>query len=291
MMMLFGGFAFSQNNYDYYPTSYDNGYYSDSEDAFYFPDDYYYEYPADYYTNDFYYNYYNDYQRSITDINWNRFFIQNRLSPWQIQQIIYLNQAFPTFDAWNSYYHYNPDRWYYDRFYALQQILGPNVFVVFQNVYYNGYSPFTFYRNYRIKHYAPIVYVVPRYRNVNINIYRIDRHQYHQNHGWSYTSRDGVRFNNSPRNGGNGGFRNQGGFRNDDGRNNTTRFDGNSGNRNSSSTRDFKTSENPSRNNNSGGFRTNSDRNQNKIQQRKQPSEKRSAPKNSGRTSGKFVSR
>lgn len=286
-MIFCGGFVFSQNNYDYYPTSYDNGYYSDSEDSFYFPDDYYYEYPADYYTDDLYYNYYNDYQRSITDINWNRFFAQNRLSAWQIQQVIYLNQAFPTFEAWNSYYRYNPDRWYYDRFYALQQILGPNAFVAFQNVYYNGYSPFVYYRNYRIKHYAPIVYVVPRYRNVNINIYRIDRHQYHRNHGWSYNPREGYGFRNTP---GNSGFRNQNGFRNNEGRNNTPRLEGNSGNRNSP-TRDFKTSENPTRNNNSGGFRNTPERTP-KVQPGNRSFEKRTAPNNSGRSSGqRLVSR
>lgn len=172
----------AQNYPDYYPNGpYNNGtYYGADEDAFYFPDDYYYEYPSDYYSNDLYRSYYDDYRRSIADVNWNRFFQMQRLSPWQVQQVLMLNDSFASYAAWNSYYRYNPDRWYYDRFYALQRILGPSVFVVFQNNYYNGYNPVVYYQNYNRRHYARNIYVVPRYRNVNVNVYRINRTQFHQ---------------------------------------------------------------------------------------------------------------
>lgn len=220
MKKIFFGFSVffatlisAQNYPDYYPTNTNNNsYYGSEEDAYYFPDDYYYDYPQDYYTNSLYESYYNDYQRSIYDVNWNRFFAQYRLNPWQVQQIMMLNDSFASYSAWNSYYRHNPDRWYYDRFYALERIMGPQVFVVFQNNYYRGYSPVVYYQNYRRQHYVTNVYVVPRYRNINVNRYRVDRVQYHQN-----SPRPDFGFQNSPRNG-NGHWNNttnNNGFRND----------------------------------------------------------------------------
>ena len=210
----------------YYPDSYpkqNNGYYNDYDDEFYFPDDYYYEYPSDYYRNDLYTSYYNDYQRSIYDVNWNRFFSMYRLSPWQIQQIMMLNDQFPSYASWNSYYRYNPDRWYYDRFYALERILGPRVFVVFQNNYYNGYHPVNYWQNYRRQHYVTHVYVVPRYKNINVNRYRVNRVTYHQSN-----PRKNIGFQNSQRSG-NGNWNtapNSNGFRNDGSSNNGARDNG-----------------------------------------------------------------
>lgn len=209
-MLMTGSLAFAQTYTDYYPTStsfYEDGLYSEDDDSFYFPDDYYYEYPADYYTEDFYRNSYNDYQQSIHDINWERFFYENRLTNWQIQQIMDLNRMYGSYDAWNHYYRFNPDRWYYDRFFAIRTILGPRLFVIFQNVYYGGYSPFMYYRNYRMRHYSPVVYVMPRYSNVNINRYKVDRIRYHQNNGWY--NRPTIGLNGNTRTGakGTGGFR------------------------------------------------------------------------------------
>lgn len=182
LSVLFAMSVSAQNYPDYYPTNgNNNNYYEEYNDEYYFPDDYYYEYPSDYYTNDFYQNYYNDYRKSIYDVNWNRFFATYHLSPWQIREIIMLNERFPTFSAWNSYYRYNPDRWYYDRFFALQQILGPKIYVIYQNNFYNGYNPVVYFRNYRIKHYIPAICIIPRYRNINVNIYRIDKNTFHQN--------------------------------------------------------------------------------------------------------------
>lgn len=93
-----------------------DGYYSDEDDRNYFPDDYYYNYPQDYYPGDYYQSYYNDYRNSIINIDWNGFFVQNRLNRWQVDQIMRLNNLYASFTAWDNFYRYNPDRWYYDRF-------------------------------------------------------------------------------------------------------------------------------------------------------------------------------
>ncbi len=298
-LLFLGSLSFAQNYPDYYPTNnnYDNGYYTDSDDEYYFPEDYYYQYPNDYYTNDYYSNSYNDYQRSINNINWNRFFVENRLSPWQIQQIMYLNEMYPSFTSWNNYYHYNPNRWYYDRYYALQQILGAQVFVVFQNVYYGGYSPVVYYRDYCMTHYRPNIYVMPRYRNVNINLYRVDRRQYHQNNGYYYNPRQGYGFKNSPRSGSNGnwnnssnnnGFRNTEGFRGGNQNNQNPRIEGNANPRaGSSQNKEFRSPN--SGNNNSSGFRK-SNSNSSERGQNNQKNGQRSN-QNTGRSANRLVNR
>lgn len=233
-----------------------DGYYSDQDDQNYFPDDYYYNYPQDYYPTDYYQNYYNDYRNSIININWNVFFNQNRLNRWQIDQILRLNNLYVSFSNWNNYYRYNPDRWYYDRFYALERIMGPRVFVVFQNNYYRGASPVVYFQNYRRTYYTPRYRPMPRYRNVNINIYRVDRAKFRRSDNPTFN----IVRSNRPNNGfrgdirdNNSGFRNQsdnrtrgnnsGGFRNDNDRvrNNNNGFRGNSDNNN--------------RTGNNGGFR------------------------------------
>ncbi len=243
LALVLGTFVFSQDYYDTYPSEY-NGYeyYDNSYD---YPDDYYYNYPTDYYPDQYYQGYYNDYQKAVYSVNWDQFFFQNRLSPFQINQILMLNNRFASYDAWNSYYRYNPDRWYYDRFYALQNILGPRVFVVYQNVYFRGASPFVFYRNRCVNFYARRYPVRPVYRNVNINIYKVNRGNFKdgfrnigRNQGMINQPRnnDGIRTqpirngangNNiggirNPQNGGsrpndNGGIRNTGGIRNENG--------------------------------------------------------------------------
>lgn len=248
LSVFFTALISAQNFPDYYPSSNNPNYNSNDyyDDETYFPDDYYYEYPSDYYTNDFYQGSYNDYQRSIADVNWNRFFSQYRLAPWQIQEIMMLNSQFASYNAWNSYYRFNPDRWYYDRFYALQNIMGPQIFVIFQNNYYNGYNPVIYYQNYRRQHYVTNIYVLPRYRKINVNRYKIDRNQFHQNN-----PRSQMGFNNSTRNG-NGNWQNNSnnGTRNQNSMSTNPRTDG------------FRTQE-PVRNSPSlsnSGTRTNSDR-------------------------------
>ena len=181
-MLMFGSFAFSQYYQDTYPDYYGNEYY---DSQYSYPDDYYYNYPTDYYPEDYYQNYYNDYRNSFVNINWNGFFRNYRLSPWQIQAIIDLNNRFPSFIAWNSYYGMNPDRWYYDRFYALERILGPQVFVVYQKNYYRGLSPIVYFQNYRTNYYVVNFHIRPKYRNVDIVRYRVDR--YNLNDTWKST--------------------------------------------------------------------------------------------------------
>ena len=251
--------------------SQNDGYYSDQDDQDYFPDDYYYNYPQDYYPQDYYQTNYNDYRNSIISINWNGFFAQNRLNRWQIDQILRLNNLYISFSTWNNYYRYNPDRWYYDRFYALQRIMGPQVYVVFQNNYYRGYSPVVYFQNYRRTHYAPIYRPMPRYRNVNINIYRVDRAKFRRNDNPTFnivrSQRPNNGFRGSVRDGNNGGFRNQSenrnnnnsGFRNDNNgvRNNGGfRGSGDNGVRNGGG---FRTERSENSNNgggrNNGGFR------------------------------------
>ncbi|WP_379968927.1 hypothetical protein [Epilithonimonas sp. UC225_85] len=202
LAIIFGGLISAQDYYDTYPQEY-NGYeyYDNSYD---YPEDYYYNYPTDYYPDQYYQGYYNDYRNAVYAVNWDQFFFQNRLSPFQINQIIMLNNRFASYEAWNSYYRWNPDRWYYDRFYALQNILGPRVFVVYQNVYFRGASPFVYYRNRCVNFYARRYPVRPIYRNVNINIYKVNRGNFRE--GFRNPGRNQGMID-SPRN--NGGFRNQ----------------------------------------------------------------------------------
>ncbi len=160
----------NSNNY-----SNNNSYYGDNYD---YPDDYYYDYPTDYYPSSYYQSYYNDYRNSIISINWPKFFRKYHLNRFQIDQIIYLNQLYPSFSVWDSYYGTNPDRWYYERFYALQNILGPQIFIVFQKHYYHGYNPVVYFQNYRKTYYVPRYHVQRQYRNVNIVQYKVDRNNY-----------------------------------------------------------------------------------------------------------------
>ncbi|KFF08435.1 hypothetical protein [Chryseobacterium luteum] len=253
-----------------------DGYYNDEDDRNYFPDDYYYNYPQDYYPGDYYQGNYNDYRNSIVNVNWNVFFRDNRLNRWQIDQILSLNNLYVNFSTWNNFYRYNPDRWYYDRFYALERILGPRTFVVFQNNYYHGASPVVYFQNYRRTYYAPRYAVMPRYRNVNINIYRVDRSRFRRmdnptfnvirtgsrsNNGFrgsrddynsgGFRKRDDNNFRNE-----NNGVRNSGGFRGNSENNGTRGGFGNSGGFRGNNNANRERA--PRKENNSGGFRGNS---------------------------------
>lgn len=273
LSVFFATLISAQNYPDYYPSNTtNNDYYGDAEDAYYFPDDYYYDYPSDYYTNDFYQNSYSDYRNSIENVNWNRFFATYRLAPWQVQQVRILNNMYPSYSSWDYDYRFNPDRWYYDRFYALERILGPQIFVIYQNNYYQGYSPVVYYQNYRRQHYVTNIYVVPRYRNINVRKYRIDRTNYHQsnprnNFGFRDTPRNGNgNWNSTPRA---NGFREndtmQNGTKNDGFRNgtesnsNTIQKPNNGGFRNNAEVPSTNNSEKPQ----NGGFRNNDTRSKN----------------------------
>lgn len=265
MKKIFIGFALSlatlsfaqqypNNGYgnDGYDNGYENNSYSNQDDQNYFPDDYYYNYPQDYYPTDYYQNYYNDYRNSIVNVNWNVFFTQNRLNRWQIDQVLRLNSLYGSFATWNNFYRNNPDRWYYDRYYAMERILGPRVFVTFQNDYYHGSSPIVYFQNYRRTYYTPRYRPMPRYRNVNINIYRVDRAKFRGNNNPTLNIvRTSQRENNGFRGSGrdnNSGFRNQS-------NNNSGNFRG-SGNNGVRNNGGFRTNtENTGGTRNTGGFR------------------------------------
>ena len=306
LSVFFATLISAQNYPDYYPTNSNDGYYGDYDDEYYFPDDYYYQYPSDYYTNTLYQSYYNDYQRSIYDVNWNRFFSTYRLSPWQMQQIMMLNDRFANYSAWTSYYRYNPDRWYYDRFYELERILGPRVFVIFQNNYYNGFNPVNYWQNYRREHYVNYVYIVPKYRHININRYKVDRVVYHQNNprsnfGFKDSPRTGNgNWNSTPRN--NNNVRNEGSLQNNN-RNDGLREGTSLGNaprtQNNGNKNGMRTDSNSQ--SNSGGFRNNGSELRNSTPERKVESNNKGfrnqtpatpTPSNSTRISGmRFTSR
>ena len=156
-------------------SNYNNNNSYSSNDNNDYPDDYYYDYPTDYYPQSYYQSYFNDYRNSIVSINWDQFYRRYNLSPDQIQRIIYLNQQYSDFNSWNSYYSVNPDRWYYERFFAMRNILGPQIFVVYQRNYYHGYNPVVYFQNYRRSYYQPRYNINVQYRNVNITRYKIDR--------------------------------------------------------------------------------------------------------------------
>ena len=304
LALVLGTFVFAQDYYDTYPSEY-NGY-EYYEQSYDYPEDYYYNYPTDYYPDQYYQGYYNDYQKAVYSVNWDQFFMQNRLSPFQINQIMMLNNRFASYDAWNSYYRWNPDRWYYDRFYALQNILGPRIFVVYQNVYFRGASPFVYYRNRCVNFYARRYPVRPIYRNVNINIYKVNRGNFkegfrsigrNQNMIQPNRNNDGIR-NQPIRSGaiGNnlGGTRNPqlGGIRTNE--NNDIRTTENGGTRNQGGIRNgngniktqFPTIQNDGIRNQNNGIRQNQN-SERKIENRSN-NLRNSAPKsgNSGRNSG-----
>lgn len=300
LAIIFGGLVSAQDYYDTYPNEY-NGYeyYDNSYD---YPEDYYYNYPTDYYPDQYYQGYYNDYRRAVYNVNWNRFFSQHRLSPFQIEQILMLNNRFASYDAWNSYYRWNPDRWYYDRFYALQNILGPRIFVVYQNVYFRGASPFVYYRNRNVNFYARRYPVRPVYRNVNINIYKVNKGNFKEgfrnvgrNQNMIQTNRnDGIRTQpiRSGANGNNiGGTRISG----------SGRTENNSGTRNQNGIRNnndnIRTQSAPIRNegtrNQNNGIRQNQN-SERKIENRSNGGQRNASPKseNGNRNSGmRFTSR
>lgn len=253
----YGNNQYGNNSYEYYYDDYN------------YPDDYYYEYPDDYYTRDFYRGSYNDYRNAIISINWDRLFVEFRLSPRQVREIRILNDRFAGYNYWFNYYRYNPDRWYYDRFIALERILGPRVYVVFYQRYYNNYNPIVYFRNYRVNHYRPVVYVTPRYRNVDVRTFKNDAYRTggFRNNDRAYN--DNRNFEKSREN---SGFRSgsseerprdNGGFRSSDSRNDNDR---NYGNQNQQPSRNegFRSvspqrSENQNRGNEavrSGGFRS-----------------------------------
>ncbi len=254
--LLMASLAFAQ----YYPSQNypDSGYTQTgwrddwNDDEFYdyaynhFPDEYFYEYPVDYYPQGYYESYYNDYRQSISTINWNNFVREFNLNPYQIQALLSLNRRFPSFQVWINYYGSNPNRWYYDRFYELERILGPRIYVVFQNRYFRGHSPVRYFQDYHKTYYAPRYTVVPRYRNSDRDHYRIDRDRYFQQKSQGNW------------NGGQLNTHDPGGFINS--RNESSIFRENQGRRNINSPYGEKRTTTPFPDHSSGGFRNGTER-------------------------------
>lgn len=177
---------------------YYNDYYYSSQ----FPEEYYYDFPSDYYADDYYVSYYNDYRRSIQSVDWNRFFYQFNLSSSQARRVAQLNRKYPTYGSFMAKYRYNADRWYYDRFYALRNILGSKVYALYQNQYYRGNDPIAYHRQYRVNYYEPRYQVNTRYRNYDARQFRnsgfrnTDQPVYRQNDNtYKRSSTDGFKQN------------------------------------------------------------------------------------------------
>lgn len=285
--MTFGLMSFAQS----YSSYGNDGYpYSNYENYNDYPDDYYYDFPMDYYPQSYYESYYNDYRNSITSINWKKFFHRYHLSDFQIQQILYLNSRYPDFVSWNYYYGPNPDRWYFERFHALQIILGPRIFISFQNRYYHGYSPVVYYQNYRRSYYIPRYQVRAPYRNVNIIYYKIDKSSYNprannglydpNQNGTSTRWRNDINKNNSSTRPSNG-FRTPSSVENNSSNQNSGNG-GNSGFRTMRRSQAMKPMESPRQNNNGGGFRR-----ENVVKNERSSQVPRTAPREASSSAGR----
>lgn len=167
-----GQYGDQYGDYDYYDDNFYDYAYGN------FPKDYYYNYPTDYYPSGYYQGFYNDYRRSIVSINWNNFFIEFNLNPVQIQQIMIVNNRFGNYNSWYSYYGANPNRWYYDRFYMLERILGPRIYVIFQDRYYRRMNPIVYFQNYNRTYYSRHYHCVPKYKHVKVSNYYVGRDRF-----------------------------------------------------------------------------------------------------------------
>ena len=96
-------------------------------------------------------------------MNWNRFFSEYRLLNWQVREVILLNNRFNSYEEWLMFYRRNPDRWYYDRFVALERIFGPHLYSDFCRRYYNTSNPLVYFQKNKIRYNTSRIYISPRY--------------------------------------------------------------------------------------------------------------------------------
>ncbi|MGH1516409.1 hypothetical protein [Chryseobacterium sp. JK1] len=92
-------------------------------------------------------NYYNDYRGSIASINWGQVAIYLGLNKAQINQLTILNSRYPDYNSWNHMYGREPNRWYTDRYYAMEKIMTPEQYRRFYARYYQGLNPRLKYDN------------------------------------------------------------------------------------------------------------------------------------------------
>ena len=100
--------------------------------------------------------YYNDYRGSVSSINWGQVAIFLGLNNNQINQLTLLNNRYPDYNSWNRAYGKEPNRWYTDRYYAMEKIMTPVQYKKFYSQYYQGQNPRVKYDNdYRNHHDRP----------------------------------------------------------------------------------------------------------------------------------------
>lgn len=101
-------------------------------------------------------SYYNDYRGSVSSINWGQVAIFLGLNNNQINQLTLLNNRYPDYNSWNRAYGKEPNRWYTDRYYAMEKIMTPVQYKKFYSQYYQGQNPRVKYDNdYRNHHDRP----------------------------------------------------------------------------------------------------------------------------------------
>ena len=89
--------------------------------------------------------YYDDYRKSIIEVNWDRAGYELGLTPTQIAALNLLNNRYPDYDSWNSYYGDRPDNWRTDRYGEIERILGREKYENFKHKYYKGQNPVAVY--------------------------------------------------------------------------------------------------------------------------------------------------
>nr|WP_315030022.1 hypothetical protein [uncultured Chryseobacterium sp.] len=92
-------------------------------------------------------NYYNDYRGSVSSINWGQVAIFLGLNNNQIAQLNVLNNRYPDYNSWNRVYAKAPNRWYTDRYYAMERIMTAEQYKKFYSRYYRGQNPRLKYDN------------------------------------------------------------------------------------------------------------------------------------------------
>lgn len=91
--------------------------------------------------------YYNDYRTSVNNLDWNAVGLYLNLNKNQMVLMADLNRRYPSYDSWAVVYRSNPDRWYRDRYYRMQQIMTPKQYKKFYKRYYKGKNPMFLYDN------------------------------------------------------------------------------------------------------------------------------------------------
>ena len=100
------------------------------------------------------YNDYNDYQGSISSINWGQVASYLGLNNNQVNQLTVLNNRYPDQNAWNRAYSKQPNRWYTDRYSAMEKIMTPEQYKRFYAKYYQGQNPKIKFDNEYKKHHS-----------------------------------------------------------------------------------------------------------------------------------------